>query len=301
MRIKWIFSRATGSAPVLFCLLCVSFLISDAGPLFSATLADSLPVVELCNASLYEEATIRVPQGVEVAADSELVIHFIQGDLPAGLNWLFVTNLLGERNPVGYPVYVSPPTMPVELVFFRASVQEGKVLLEWRTASEKNCYGFEVQRRANKEAEFETLTFVKGSGTASTPHSYRYTDQIQREGDYYYRLKQIDTDGRFAFSQIQEIKILPVKFRISPSYPNPFTAETAFEITLAKEARCSVKVVDVLGREVKQIFKGKMPPGRHLLQWDGKDLSGRRAASGVYFISIQTDQSRRGIKVILKR
>lgn len=94
---------------------------------------------------------------------------------------------------------------PVELVYFNAIVSNGIVLLSWGTATEVNNYGFYVER-SEISMMFSTIGFVSGSGNSNAPKNYLFVDStLVNEGQYFYRLKQIDIDGHFQFSDTIEI------------------------------------------------------------------------------------------------
>ncbi|MFD2717542.1 discoidin domain-containing protein [Hymenobacter monticola] len=112
--------------------------------------------------------------------------------------------------------YVAP--LPVELTAFQATAAGAAVDLTWRTATEKNNVGFEVERSANGEA-FAKLARLDGAGTSQTPRSYRYRDAAPLGGVSYYRLRQVDADGTAHYSPVQTVT------RTAPAaiaaYPNP--------------------------------------------------------------------------------
>jgi hypothetical protein len=96
--------------------------------------------------------------------------------------------------------YKANSWVPVELTFFNATNSDGKVFLEWMTATESNNFGFEIQRKNLLNANWQKIATIKGEGTTTNPNKYFYTDDEVAVGTYYYRLKQIDFDGTFALS-----------------------------------------------------------------------------------------------------
>ncbi|MDH7604458.1 MAG: hypothetical protein QHH13_06120 [Melioribacter sp.] len=91
-------------------------------------------------------------------------------------------------------------TFPVELIYFKAIASNGFVLLSWGTATEVNNYGFYVER-SNISLIFNEIGFVPGNGNSNSPKNYVFIDStLFHEGKYFYRLKQIDIDGHFQFS-----------------------------------------------------------------------------------------------------
>ena len=107
--------------------------------------------------------------------------------------------------------------------------------------------------------------------------------QIRRvSGKYLYRLKQIDFNGTFEYSNEVEVIInAPEKFELSQNYPNPFNPGTKIRYQITASSPVSLKIYDVLGREIKVLVNDIMTPGKHTVKFDGTGLS-----SGIYFYKI---------------
>ncbi len=120
--------------------------------------------------------------------------------------------------------------LPVELLSFSSSVIDNDVTLNWTTATETNNSGFQIERRETKNEkseEWKSIVFVNGNGTTTEPQTYSFKDENLSAGKYQYRLKQIDFDGTFEYSNIVEVEILPpAKFSLEQNYPNPFNPHT---------------------------------------------------------------------------
>ena len=112
--------------------------------------------------------------------------------------------------------------IPVELTSFIVSASNGSVSLQWRTATETNNRIFEIERKS-ENTEYLTVGFVNGQGTTTQAHDYTFSDNNVIPGSYSYRLKQIDYDGRFSYSDVVNVEITaPTVFQLSQNYPNPF-------------------------------------------------------------------------------
>ena len=96
--------------------------------------------------------------------------------------------------------------VPVELTAFTAEALDHKVILKWTTATELNNNGFEVQRKA-AESDFATVGFVEGEGTTTNQKEYSYTDKELTNGKYSYRLKQVDYNGSYEYSNVIEVDV----------------------------------------------------------------------------------------------
>lgn len=173
--------------------------------------------------------------------------------------------------------------LPVELTAFEGTFKNGEVLLSWRTASEQNNAGFEVERSFDREA-FTQIGFVRGAGTTTEAQSYAFTDRNSFNAEkVYYRLKQVDFDGQFEYSPIIEVNVsLPTKFALMQNYPNPFNPTTTIAYELPTRAKVLLKVYDMLGREVATLVNGEQTAGRYAQPFNANALS-----SGVYFYRLQ--------------
>lgn len=113
-------------------------------------------------------------------------------------------------------------TVPVELSSFSTEVNGYNVLLSWITAPEINNQGFHIERRDTKNEEWRNIGFVNGSGTSTELQSYSYVDENLSAGKYQYRLKQIDYDGTFEYSNTIEVEInIPTRFSLNQNFSNP--------------------------------------------------------------------------------
>ena len=111
--------------------------------------------------------------------------------------------------------------MPVELTSFTVKGNNNQVLLEWQTQTERNNYGFDIERKSSL-VDWKKISFIEGHGNSNSPKKYKYIDKNPASGSkYQYRLKQIDNDGKFEYSDIVEISLIPTEFILSQNYPNP--------------------------------------------------------------------------------
>ena len=170
--------------------------------------------------------------------------------------------------------------LPVEFTSFTASAFNSSVTLQWTTATEINNSGFEVERKGL--GEFENVGFVPGFGTTSESKSYSFTDAGLQPGKYSYRLKQIDFDGTFQYSDVVEVEIAaPKEFSLEQNYPNPFNPSTNISFKLAVDSKVSLTVFNVLGEKVEQLLNGNLSAGTHKINFDASNLQ-----SGVYFYKL---------------
>ncbi len=134
----------------------------------------------------------------------------------------------------------------------------------------------------SEEDEWNKLGFVHGHGTTTETQHYAFTDHDVRPGKYQYKLKQIDYDGTFEYSQVVEVEIpLVNEFSLSQNYPNPFNPTTTISFQLPQESFISLKVYDAIGTEVETIAEGEYPAGVHEVIFSADNLS-----SGLYLYRI---------------
>lgn len=212
------------------------------------------------------------------------------------------TGNVGTIDIGAYEYKFSNDPLPVELFFLKIMFKQEKVVLNWQTSSEVNNYGFEVQRTvilrhplANRQDDnWEKIGFVQGSGNSNSPKGYSFTDNLYDilSNNYNltlkYRLKQIDNDGSYKYSDVKAVCIdLPTKFELFQNYPNPFNPITTINYQLPKKSFISIKIYDAIGRVIETLVGDEQMPGNYEIKFDGSNL-----ASGIYFyklISVESD------------
>ncbi len=173
---------------------------------------------------------------------------------------------------------------PVELTSFAANVNNnGQVVLNWATASETNNQMFEIQR-TTENSEFVTIGFVNGAGTTTEQQQYSYTDRTVDPGTYSYRLKQIDFDGRFDYSNVVDVDVKgPLTFELKQNYPNPFNPTTNIKYNIPVASNVKLAVYNVVGEEVAVLVNGFVQEGFYEVTFNASSLP-----SGVYFYKLQS-------------
>ena len=222
-------------------------------------------------------------------------------------------NGLGKMNPYYYDSFIYGE-VPVELISFLAEVVNNTVNLKWATASELNNRGFEVECKqvgslpdgkasrqyAVDNEEWNTIGFVEGSGTQSQTHNYNFIDSTVSAGRYSYRLKQIDFDGSFTYSNVVEVDLsLPLTFSLEQNFPNPFNPTTKIRYTVgdayyASPTRVLLRIYDILGSEVATLVNEVKPAGSYEIVFNASQL-----ASGVYFYSLNAGEFKMTKKMVL--
>ena len=183
----------------------------------------------------------------------------------------------------GFAVQGSCATVPVELESFNATVNENSVSLNWKTATELNNSGFDIERMA-EGGEFEIIGFIPGFGTTTESRSYSYNDYVSVKGKYSYRLKQIDFDGQFEYSNTIEVDVNAVAdYILAQNYPNPFNPTTTIDFVVPTEEFVNLAVYNSLGEEVITLVNDVVASGKHSVIFNASNLT-----SGIYFVRMES-------------
>ena len=187
--------------------------------------------------------------------------------------------------------------VPVEMLAFTASVNNSDVQLLWSTATELNNRGFEIERSNNDQNNFAIIGFVQGKGNSTEINYYSFSDNPQVSGtnQIYYRLKQVDFDGTFSYSEVVNVTYdVPAEFVLSQNYPNPFNPSTTINYYVPKESYVSIKVYDFLGREITTLVSEMKSTGSYELLFNASSLP-----SGTYFYVMTADSYSDTKKMVL--
>ncbi len=213
-----------------------------------------------------------------------------------------------------------PAVVPVELLSFSSSVVDDDVTLNWATATEMNNSGFQIERKSPSPTpslregtfdDWESIGFVNGYGTTTEPQTYSFIDKNLSAGNYQYRLKQIDFDGTYEYSNTIEVEINPpTQFSLKQNYPNPFNPTTTIRFTIpsvethlpaGRQGRdasllTTLKVFDVLGDEITTLVNEEKPAGNYDVEFDASKHS-----SGIYYYQLKSGQFIQTKKMILMK
>jgi hypothetical protein len=205
-----------------------------------------------------------------------------------------------SSNPdIGADEHPLPVPVPVELTSFTATSQTGKVTLNWTTATEINNLGFEIERKIINETDGEwvRIGFSEGHCTTTETKSYQYIDNISdlQAGSLRYRLKQIDFDGSYEYSnEVMVDNPAPIDFALHQNYPNPFNPTTRITFGIPLKSQVSLKIFNSIGEQVAQLVKEEKEAGRYSVELNATNLP-----SGVYFYRLKTDSFVETKKMIL--
>jgi len=221
-----------------------------------------------------------------------------------GLRNIGLRNFHSPKNYIGYSTgyngliykYLDTSYVPVELIAFEGRYNLNKINLYWSTASETNNYGFEIWRSLNS-TDWEKIGFVEGSGTTTERNYYAFNDQNLNGKNFYYRLKQLDFDGSYSFSEIIIISLEVDDFNLMQNYPNPANPTTKITFSIPQKTNVKLKLFSVTGEIVREILNEEKDKGIYTIELNLNGLS-----SGIYFYKMTTESGYSAVNklIILK-
>ncbi len=198
-----------------------------------------------------------------------------------------VLNTYGDNSCAGFgelKIFTQDEQLPAGLLAFTGNEVDCQVKLEWRTATEENTDYFAVQKSTDG-VNFTTITQVPAFGNSTAPIRYRHTD-VNPSDENYYRLKTVDRDGQFAYSNIVQVNSLCYEGGTVDVFPNPVRASEALNIRFhANEImNVNVEIMDGLGRIIDRMEMdlnegvntftydaANLPAGMYTLRFSGAD------------------------------
>jgi hypothetical protein len=251
----------------------LAFTVQCFGPNYSAGLVQFFGTLKAVGANggqdSYLLGDIQLPGPGSYLVQTDVFVYdrdrkdWVAG--PSHVYWLFPT---------------APTPLPVELVSFTAKVQADSTTVQWQTASERNCFGFWLERSTDGLA-YAPLQFVAGHGTSARANYYQLRDGLPQLRTHYYRLRQVDVGGKQQYSPV--VSVAPVKPTATSVYPNP--ARDQAHVTFTGPAR----LYDQAGRLISQqqldasgrLELGGVPASTYLLVL-GEGASAQRLRLAIY-------------------
>lgn len=213
----------------------------------------------------------------------ELTLNVTAGTTYKVRLYNFYSNLSSRGT---YSITVSGVPLPVKMIYFKVERMANKNILKWSTAQEQNNKGFEVQYSFNGK-DFNQLCFVdsKGvNGNSPSALSYEIAD-AGTMGDLYYRLKQIDKDGKAYLSEIIFVRRETNTETSYKIYPNPVKNLLNLMVNSPSKNKIKLEIKDVAGRSLIQTNDALVKGLNHLI------LNTSSLASGSYFLKV-TDEKK---------
>ncbi|MFK7775228.1 MAG: T9SS type A sorting domain-containing protein [Saprospiraceae bacterium] len=186
------------------------------------------------------------------------------------------------------PTLSGDVSLPVELISFHATPLRDAIELYWTTASETNNDGFEIEK-SEDGITWKKISFEEGKGTTDLINDYQYSDLNPLVGVNYYRLKQIDFDEKFEYSQIVATGFFQKKSHTTIS-PNPFKEKVKIELSKSFTIDTKIYIFNSLGKNMGSLIFEKDKTNQVF------DVSNLK--NGIYFFQITQSQSSSIHKII---
>ena len=239
------------------------------------------------NANIELESSV-LGKPVGFVSGSKVIGHFVGGI------WVEKTAVEGTAYGLAYsanftsfsPFAVGNASgfLPVALTFFKANKKQNTNLLNWQTASEKNNSHFDIERSITGQGDWAKLGTVKGNGNSQIIRDYVFTDNTPLSISYY-RLKQVDIDGGFEYSNVVSVTTKGDKFKINALYPNPTKDNIAIQFESNKNEVVNVSVMDLTGRVV-------LTQNASITEWvNSLNVNTAFLSSGIYMVSLKNSES----------
>lgn len=195
----------------------------------------------------------------------------------------------------GIAAYRTVESIPVELTEFNLTINNRDITIMWKTATEKDNFGFEIER-ASETARWDKIGFIKSAGNSIEEKSYEFTDNKLNSGNYMYRLKMIDFDGTFTYSASVCAEIqLPIEYKLEQNYPNPFNPSTRIEYQLPFDSQVTLELYSITGEKIAKLINEEKKAGYYTYDLNAHEL---KLASGIYIYRLISSNKSKDDKYI---
>lgn len=222
------------------------------------------------------------------------------GTQPTSAEWsVSYTNgmfMVCESSEATWYAWTIDSGVPVELTSFSANYKSGNVQLNWTTATETNNQGFNIQRKS-LNSEYISIGFVMGFGTTTEIQAYSFVDNNVSSGSYTYRLKQIDFNGTFEYSDEVTVEVnSPLDFQLMQNYPNPFNPGTNISYSLPLTSFVKLAVYNMLGEQVAILVNEQKSAGTYNVYFESNELP-----TGTYIYKLSSRDFVKTKKMVLMK
>ena len=177
---------------------------------------------------------------------------------------------------------------PVELAHFSVARKEGRIWLQWSTASETNNYGFEIARSCTESGPFTMIGFVPGHGTTVIQHDYSWSEPSPMSSALYYRLSQIDADGENHPYPAVSVTAVEPRPAVISAYPNPGRGMVHLRFHIDQPEQLRLTIYNTLQQIVYQDPWQIYSPGEHEIRWHGRNQTGMPVSTGLYYYRLES-------------
>jgi hypothetical protein len=217
---------------------------------------------------------------------------------------LFLTLSYCGVDPGCVCIWRSDFILPVEFTGFDAVAGDGQVRLNWSTASESDLQEFRVSRATERNGNYHEVSRLSANNSP-VGANYSFVDEAVENGTtYYYKLHVVDVNGNISVYNSNGQSIVAEatpesgasfvsEYALAQNYPNPFNSQTNFNFSIPATGQVTLKVYDMLGREVATVIDGAMNAGTHSVNWSAEGL-----ATGVYMYTLKSGEFSQSNKLL---
>ena len=223
-------------------------------------------------------------RGTVFAAGEQFGPYTISGDNILDLHEIWV-----DGGAVGVPMYVSLDNLSGDADLGIAMFEPGTGYL-----SQGSATWWENSAGDGMDEHLGAITFTT-EGYYGIAVFKDGSSDLGKSNDYRIVLSTTDVTG------VDVGPVAPTELSLAAPQPNPFGSQTRFQYALPAESPVKISVYDLQGRRIATLVDGAAPAGRHTVQWDGRDSTGRRSVAGIYFVRLETPSGHETRKVTLMR
>ena len=191
-----------------------------------------------------------------------------------------------------YPSLLTSATLPVNISSFNVSPNKNSVLITWTTVTEQNNSHFDIERSADGRIYCRIAT-VQGNGTTSLSHTYQAYDDKPFKGMNYYRIKQVDVDGKSQISDVRSLKMALQNY-VLKIFPNPSRGDVNFSLQNYNGNAITATLTNAAGRMIHEEEIQVNASGNYKLNLNSKP------AAGVYILQLKGEALSESIKIAVQ-
>jgi hypothetical protein len=177
--------------------------------------------------------------------------------------------------------------------------------ISWYVLTTSNSTKYELEYAT--DANFTNSTIVSNLTQTNT-----VLGNLTSNATYFWRVRSVNGDGTYsAYSPVAsfiptgttsvEDNTIPVDFEVAQNYPNPFNPSTSIKFALPTKELVSIRIYDVLGREIKTLLNDEKEAGYHSVQWNGDNQYGQKVSSGTYIVRVNSGSNVKTMKMTLMK
>jgi HYDIN/CFA65/VesB-like, Ig-like domain/FlgD Ig-like domain len=220
------------------------------------------------------------------------------------------TGPIFDNGPLVVAFSTNEGALPVELSSYSAAAtRDQKIVVEWITQSESNMIGYKIFRSKSDLYNVDYVSDLVAATNTSMTHTYEFIDaEAEPMITYNYWLQSYELDGFCNLWGPVSAMIfdapppeLPIITELSGNHPNPFNPSTSINFSLNTPTFVSINIYNMKGQKIKSLVSEEMGANYHHVVWDGKDKSGKSAASGIYFYRMKAGDYDKVKKMLIQK